>query len=582
MVPRKPQTQPRGCERDLEVLLEVGRVLTSSLDLATRLEQVLDLALPLFDADRVSVMLPDVRGEYLNVVASRGLAEPADHARVRVGEGIAGWVAAHKESLVLNDPLKDERFASTSPGLSSSMAVPLMAEGRLVGVLNIATSKPVHYTEDDLRYLTFFAGQAAVAIDNSRLYNQLEAKQQVLERELIMASRIQRSIISSYVPNPLVRVAAKLMPASAVGGDFYSVIPLARDSRFCFYCSPEIQDQCGEFVTAYCPNKFGLMIGDVANKGLPAALIMAVLTTSLYELGQVNNSPRAVLEQANTIFNRFFFESQYGFATVFYCFFDGNNMSITYSKAGHDSPVILRTNGEPQFLDAEGFPLGLNEDGEYEEKTVSLAEGDRLILYTDGVTGALNDQGQILGRARFTELVKRGHGKSLDQFMETLVDEIMLFGGDAPPTDDIALMIMELQEQFDFYMEIPSEIGAVRDAVEAVLDLVAGTGSPEKLQEMHLCLEELVRNAVEHGNKNDPSKIVGIAARIEAERVIVKIRDEGPGFQPPHYRDWRDHTWSDEAILSERGRGLIIVRHYCEELRFNAEGNEATLMMRTH
>ncbi len=582
MVTRKLPTPARGCERDLEVLLEVGRVLTSSLDLSTRLEQVLDLALPLFNADRVSVMLPDVRGEHLNVVASRGLPDPAGKARVRLGEGIAGWVALHKEPLVLNDPLDDPRFDGSASGLSSSMAVPLLAEGRLVGVLNVATCKPVRYTTEDLRYLNFFAGQAAVAIDNSRLYNQLEAKQKVLERELAMASRIQRSIISSYVPNPQVRVAAKLMPASAVGGDFYSVIPLERDSRFCFYCSPEIQDQCGEFITTYCPNKFGLMIGDVANKGLPAALIMAVLTTSLYELGQVNNSPRAVLTQANTIFNRFFFESQYGFATVFYAFFDGNDMSITYCKAGHDSPVVLRNNGEVQFLDAEGFPLGLKADGEYEEKTVHLAEGDRLILYTDGVTGALNDKGQILGRARFTELVKRGHGTTLDQLMETLVDEIMLFGGDAPPTDDIALMIMELQEQFDLYLEIPSEVSAVRDAVDAVLDIVMGTGSPDKLQELHLCLEELVRNAVEHGNQNDPAKKVGIAARIEADRVIVKIRDEGPGFQPPLYRDWRDHTWSDDAIMSERGRGLIIVRHYCEELRFNSEGNEATLMMKTH
>jgi len=579
---RKPEAAERQCEHDLEVLLEVGRVLTSSLDLETRLEKVLDLALPLFDADRVSIMLPDVRGEYLTVVASRGLPEVARQSRVRLGEGIAGWVAMRQEPLVLNDPLDHEKFEGTAEGLSSSMTVPLLAEGRLVGVLNVATSKPVHYTLEDLRYLNFLAGQAAIAIDNSRLYNQLEAKQKVLERELAMASRIQRSIISSYVPNPQVQVAAKLMPASAVGGDFYSIIPLARDSRFCFYCSPEIQDQCGEFTTMYCPNKFGLMIGDVANKGLPAALIMAVLTTSLYELGQANNSPRAVLGQANTIFNRFFFESQYGFATVFYAFFDGNDMSITYSKAGHDSPVILRKNGEAHFLNAEGFPLGLKADGEYEEKTIRLAEGDRLILYTDGVTGALNDKGQILGRARFAELVRQGHGKSLDLLMDSLVDEIMLFSGDSPPTDDIALMIMELQEQFDLYMEIPSEVGAVRQAVQAVLEIVAGAGSPDKLQELHLCLEELVRNAVEHGNHKDPDKTVGIAARIEADRVIVKIKDEGPGFQPPLYRDWRNHTWSDDAILSERGRGLIIVRHYCEELRFNREGNEATLMMKTH
>ncbi len=578
---RKPQAQERRCEHDLEVLFEVGRVLTSSLDLATRLEKVLDLAMPLFDADRVSIMLPDVRGEYLTVIASRGLPDPAGQSRVRLGEGIAGRVAMRQEPLVLNDPPDEARSRGSAEGLNSSMAVPLLAEGRLVGVLNVATSKPVRYTPEDLRYLNFFAGQAAVAIDNSRLYNQLEAKQQVLERELAMASRIQRSIISSYVPNPQVHVAAKLMPASAVGGDFYSVIPLARDSRFCFYCSPEIQDQCGEFITTYCPNKFGLMIGDVANKGLPAALIMAVLTTSLYELGQANNSPRAVLGQANTIFNRFFFESQYGFATVFYAFFDGNDTSITYCKAGHDSPAVLRKDGQVQFLDAEGFPLGLKDDGEYEEKTIKLAEGDRLILYTDGVTGALNDKGQILGRTRFTELVRRGHGHSLDQFMETLADEIMLFGGDSPPTDDIALMIMELQEQFDLYMEIPSELGAVRQAVEAVLDIAAGACSPDKLQELHLCLEELVKNAVEHGNHNDPEKTVGIAARIEADRIIVKIKDEGPGFQPALYRDWRDHTLSDEAILSERGRGLIIVRHYCEELRFNREGNEATLMMKT-
>ena len=399
--PQETKLEMEMLHRQLQkmgALYQVGQILTASLDLPTRLDNVVDLAIRLLGADRGSIMLLDSRKDELELVTSRGLKSEAANARVPIGQGIAGWVAEHRQPLILHDVVSDERFKGTDTEVTSALAIPLMAEDRLIGVLNISTLREHRFTEEDLEYLSAFADLGAVAIENALLYHRLRHKQEELEKELSLASRIQKSIIAKHVPCAAVKLIARLMPASAVGGDFYSVIPLAKDSKFCFYCSPRIQDQCQTLRSEFCPNKFGIMIGDVANKGLPAALIMAVLTTSLYELGKNHTSPGIILSEANSTFRRCFHESQYNFATLFYGFFDGTTHSFTYSKAGHDAPLLARGDtGELESLEAEGYPLGLKEDGEFEERTLVLRRGDRLILFTDGLTGALNSLGRSTG-----------------------------------------------------------------------------------------------------------------------------------------------------------------------------------------
>ncbi len=418
MADEKTVHKPQETKLELEMLhrqlqkmgalYQVGQILTASLDLPTRLDNVVDLAIRLLGADRGSIMLLDSRKDELELVTSRGLKSEAANARVPIGQGIAGWVAEHRQPLILHDVVSDERFKGTDPQVTSALAIPLMAEDRLIGVLNISTLREHRFTEEDLEYLSAFADLGAVAIENALLYHRLRHKQEELEKELSLASRIQQSIIAKHVPCAAVKLIARLMPASAVGGDFYSVIPLAKDSKFCFYCSPRIQDQCQTLRSEFCPNKFGIMIGDVANKGLPAALIMAVLTTSLYELGKNHTSPGIILSEANSTFRRCFHESQYNFATLFYGFFDGTTHSFTYSKAGHDAPLLVRGDtGELESLEAEGYPLGLKEDGEFEERTLVLKRGDRLILFTDGLTGRPQFPGGDL-RAQALHRIRQG------------------------------------------------------------------------------------------------------------------------------------------------------------------------------
>lgn len=564
--------------RRMGALFQVGQILTASLDLPTRLDNVVDLAIRLLGADRGSIMLLDPRREELELVVSRGLKKELSNARTPLGQGIAGWVAEHRQPLILHDVVSDERFKGTDPQVTSALAIPLMAEDRLIGVLNVSTLREHRFTEEDLEYLTAFADLGAVAIENALLYHRLRQRQEELDKELALASRIQKSIIAKHVPCAAVKLIARLMPASAVGGDFYSVIPLAKDSRFCFYCSPRVQDQCQALRSEFCPNKFGIMIGDVANKGLPAALIMAVLTTSLYELGKNHTSPRIILSEANSTFRRCFHESQYNFATLFYGFFDGTTHDFTYSKAGHDAPLLLRgEGGEPVPLEAEGYPLGLKEDGEYEERTLALKRGDRLILFTDGLTGALNSQGELYGRKRFTRFVREHRDQEIEALLDHLIDEIMVFTGDAPQPDDVAVLVMDLEEEYDLTMTIGTDIKEIRSVIGNVL-LTLGELDGEGTMALRLCLEEIIHNAMEHGNLCDTSKKVYITLKKEDGLAYIKVRDEGPGFD--HAEVVRGGADRERDLLSVRGRGLWIVGHYAESVLFNREGNEVTLVFK--
>jgi len=552
----------------------IGQVLATPLDLGMRLDRVLEQAIDLLQADRGSIMLLDEDLEELVVRASRGLQAWREF-RVPLGEGIAGWVAEHGEPLILHDAVSDERFRGVNPNIKSALAVPLRVEGKVIGVLNVSTTlEEKRYDYLDMEHLISFADMAAAAIENARLYDALKREQDHLKRELLMASRVQRSIISTHVPCASIRMVSRLMPASEVGGDFFSVITLSRDSRFCFYCSSEVQDRCQNLRSEYCPDKFGVMIGDVANKGMPAALIMSVLTTLLYELGRHHISPRTILNQANTAFRRFFSESQYGFATLFYAFYDNTDNTFTYSKAGHEPPLLLRSGGSVEFLEGEGFPVGLMEDGEYQEKTVRLERGDRVLLYTDGLTGALNSKGEVLGRKRLVELVRTHVREDIESFLDTLADEIMLFTGDAPQPDDVAVMVLELEDLFDLTMTVGTDVRQIRYVINSVLETLRGFEGLKDPVTLRLCLEELLHNAMEHGNRCDLSKKVYITVKAEPRKVVIRVRDEGEGFDVNSVMA----TENDPTILSERGRGLTIVKHYASELRFNREGNEAVLV----
>ena len=557
-------------------LFRIGRMLATTLSLTTRLDRVVELAIELLEADRGSIMLVDDDSRELVVRASRGL-DSALEFRMPLSEGIAGWVASHGEPLVLQDVISDRRFVGTDPSVKSALAVPLRTDGRVIGVLNISnTARKRRFNNSDMEHLSSFADMAAVAIENARLYQELRKDQEHLEKELRMASRIQRSIISTHVPCASMRMVSRLMPASAVGGDFFSVIPLDRDSRFCFYCSSDTQDRCQRLRTQFCPNKFGLMIGDVANKGMPAALIMSVLTTILYEVGRHHISPRTILDEANAAFRRFFNESQYGFATLFYAFYDNSDNTLTYVKAGHEPPLLLRRrSGEFDYLEGEGFPVGLMEDGKYQEKTVKLERGDRILLYTDGLTGALNTKGEILGRKRLVELVNSLAGQDIEAFIDALADEIMLFSGDAPQPDDIAVMVLELEDLYDLTMTVGTDVLQIRYVINSVLETLQGFEGLKDPITLRLCLEELLHNAMEHGNRCDVSKKVYITVKAEPLRATIRVRDEGDGFD--FIRLMSSGSGVSE-VLSERGRGLLIVRHYADELRFNREGNEATLV----
>lgn len=244
------------------------------------------------------------------------------------------------------------------------------------------------------------------------------AERERLSREL----EIARSIQESFLPDraPIIRgfdLAAKSIPALFVGGDFYDFIPIG-DGRF------------------------GLVIADVSGKGVSAALFMALSRTLVRASTADEPSPAVAITQANRLICEDSKTSM--FVTLFYAILDANEKTLTYVNAGHNPPVFLRGDDHSiTLLKAEGIALGVIEDIELETVEISLHENDLLVLYTDGVTEAENKDEELYGEERLEKVLEGIRGETAAGIITSIIEDISLFAGDNPQSDDITLLVMK-------------------------------------------------------------------------------------------------------------------------------------------
>ena len=262
------------------------------------------------------------------------------------------------------------------------------------------------------------AAQVASALNGAKVYAQTLAHQRV-EQELALAWQIQASFLPDDLPHiPSWQLAATLKPARETAGDFYDFISL--------------------------PNgRLGILVADVADKGMGAALYMALSRTLIRTYAVENKAqPELVLSAAN---GRILRDTRADlFVTVFYGILDPATGTLTYCNAGHNPPYLFRgQNGDPvQALRTTGIPLGMFEDMTWEQRIVQLAPGDLLVLYTDGITEAQNRQEEFFGEERLLEVVRANLGRSAQGLQDALMAQVREFVGDAPQFDDITLMVL--------------------------------------------------------------------------------------------------------------------------------------------
>ena len=324
----------------------------------------------------------------------------------------------------------------------AAVSAPLLTSGRLIGLLNIyCEDEQRDFTPDQADLTMIYANQVAIAVRNASLIDELQEKidqleaaqvelviKERMEQELALARQVQQSVLPRTFPEiPGYHFAARNEPARQVGGDFYDVIPLADD-------------------------RFGLVIADVSDKGMPAALYMALTRSLILAEARRERSPAAVLANVNQILLELGGPgmSELGepsmFVTVFYGVVDRAARRLTYARAGHDRPLLVRGKAV-QELGGQGTLLGLLEGDQLglSEERIDLAPGDRLVLYTDGLVDSLSPEGESYGEERLKAFLAVHGDLPPRELCDAAFAELAAFQGGAEQYDDMAVLATEVE-----------------------------------------------------------------------------------------------------------------------------------------
>ncbi|HEY4688215.1 MAG TPA: SpoIIE family protein phosphatase [Anaerolineae bacterium] len=307
--------------------------------------------------------------------------------------------------------------ADDTQGLLFHATVPIISRGRPLGILNVATDEWQFLTASDLQLLSAVGAQVAIALERARLYDLAQAQRVRLERELEMARAMQANLLPGQLPDiPGFGLAASWHSAREIAGDFYNIFPLA-DGRW------------------------GIVIADVADKGAAAAFYMVIAYSLIRAKAEQASSPAEALMQVNR--ELIAQTSAETFVTVFYAILDPATRTLTYANAGHNPPIVRRAcaSGHTEELPLGGLLLGMIDQVSLADATISLAPGDALVLYTDGLTEACNPQGEDYGLARLAEAITAAPAEA-PALLAHLVADLATFTASEPQSDDITLFVV--------------------------------------------------------------------------------------------------------------------------------------------
>lgn len=412
----------RGLEREKaenEILFRIGLKLNQTVDLGETLDRILDLIGEVLAYDGAGISLLQPESAEIGLISVRGYPPGAEEGfRLKVGEGAVGWVVKTGEPLLIPDVGKDRRYVVIRPSTRSQLTVPMITEGRVVGAVNLENDSLDAYRPRDMRPLLTFASQAAISVERARLHEEVMRRRR-LQHEVDLARRIQESFLPSADPDlPGVRISGRTIPSLEVGGDCYDYIRIAED-------------------------QFGVIVADVAGKGIPAALILATFRAAMRTEVRHQYEIWRILQNVNRLLRESIRPEQ--FVTAFYGVLDLRKRVFTYANAGHNPPALLRAAGGVEWLEAGGLILGSFEEVRHEVGRVVLEPGDEVILYTDGAVEASNDAGEEFGLGRLVDAIRSAAGAGAAGVRRHLEEEVLRHC-EGKAQDDITLVVMRVEE----------------------------------------------------------------------------------------------------------------------------------------
>ncbi len=435
-------------QRVLSFLHDVGEAFTENLNVEEILKHIIQCSVRIAEAKSGAIFLLDTSKKSLDAVVIEGpfppphppadfmesklasravfLEQAIKSQKILIGEGILGGVAQTGKPVLVRNPNEDTRIHQYEDDIlriQTFLAVPLIFRDQILGVLAMANTKNDEpFSETDLSLVTALASQAAFAIFNANLHHMLAEKERV-DRDLIIAREIQQILLCSDFPKiPDVQVHALNISALEVGGDYYDCIRVDEDH-------------------------WGFAIADVSGKGISGSLIMAMCRSALRTKAVGNLSPARVLKQVNRVIRPDMREDM--FISMIYGVFNIRTHQFTYCRAGHE-PILFHSHksNREEILTPKGMALGIDNgdvfDSLLEEGQITLQMGDVIVLYTDGITEALDESDQEFGRAQLVEAIRACTNQSAEEMILNIEQRVRRFVGQEPPHDDMTLLAIRV------------------------------------------------------------------------------------------------------------------------------------------
>jgi len=406
---------------ELSILNDIATAISSTLSLDDVLELITQKCVQHIGVEQAAVFLVDKTGE------DDALKTRVRHSRTtqkfvqfRLDDQLTGWMLTYRKPLLLNNISDETAFLSSTlqrHNISNLLAIPLIVRGEITGLIALFNKKNARkFSENDQSLLSVIASESAQIIESSRLWEE-ERKLIHLQEELKTSERIQRSLLPAEIPAPAgYNLSVNMVSAKEIGGDYYDFI------------------QAG-------PDHWVLCVGDISGKGLPAALLMANLQATVR--GESLYGHPDVCTRMTDINRRFFNNTTpEKYATLFYGTLDTKNHTFEFVNAGHNKGLLLAPGQAPALLSTGNLAVGFFEDAEYTKKTVPMVPGSTLAIYSDGITEALNSEGEEFGMDRLIQQLVSNGNMPAKELTDSVFSAVRAFAGSAPQYDDMTLMIV--------------------------------------------------------------------------------------------------------------------------------------------
>ena len=405
--------------RTLVLLNEIAVELTSILNVDELLKRIAELLSRLIDYQMFSILLVDPAEQKLQHRFSLRFQENIQLKHdVPLGKGVVGYAAQHKRAVLVPDVSKDSRYISLNPETRSELAVPLIYKDNVIGVLDLEHTRKGFFTEDHRRTITTLAAQLAIAIENARLYEQIARQEKRLERDLALARELQFRLLPQSVPKLAnLDIAARFLPARAIGGDLYDFVD-------------------------YSLSRTALVIGDVSGKGAPAAIYAALVSGILRSHAPIEPSPAEMLSAVNFSLGERRIDGQ--FVSLIYVVWDDSNRTLQVANSGLPRPIYWH-DGKAEIVEATGLPLGLFDDAEYEEFNFKTKPGDVFVFYSDGILDARNKAGDMFGRSRVEQIVAECNAESAEALVSSIFAAVAEHVGNEDAFDDQTVVAIRVK-----------------------------------------------------------------------------------------------------------------------------------------